>query len=592
MLIQIGSTKLYTSTLNSDYDTWLNSEMDPFLNSELEAETTYILNESAIQIDHYVDGRATAGFAVFDVGGIYIFYERQQVTIRDLAGALVFGGVVQSCESIRIPGSVAKIHTIAAADYTAILDWRIVDYAEEDQLAGDAVLEILADYLAAEGITEGEIESGNLLTQIEIANKSAYQGLTKLAEACGFVCYLDYDLKLYFHIRSLYAADWSITDESDILNESLTITRQNDAYRNAETIIGGYEETSLQTEPFKGDGTTKTFPMAYPVNRMFGVTVGGAAKTIGQKGEDIGLYDCYYAVNSETLTFDVAPGNGVTGEAQYYGLWRAKYQASDDTAIAVNATRQGFGTGRIEHITIDESLKSLDAARDCANAKLTEFAKDGITIEYKTRRAGLAAGTLQHIDIQDVDYDFLITHVGEEHKDGDTEYSVSACYGPVSEEWDLFFRDAFTNVYQVREGLEEGIGVQKLYNFAHTWDAADRPNPFTSAAIGEGLAVSSDLWPSFALTNRIEYLQFYSGGVGVFRKQITSIANEASDDIMAATYIAAAEAVGEIAEIGFFAGDSATVTIDSGVLIYRTDLVKTKNALESMQVNFNMLDGA
>jgi hypothetical protein len=551
------------------------------------------LNDAGLPIDHYTDGRATASFTVYDAAGAYTFYERQQVVIQNWDNTLVFAGVVQTCQTIRIPGTTIKFHSIDAADYTAVLGWRLVDYAATDKLPGDAVREIMAEYLVEEGISEGYIEDGSILTEISIGNKSALEAFQKLAEAANSVVYLDYDLKLYFHTRSLYAASWGISDGSDILADTFTITRGNPDYRNTETVIGGYEETDLQTESWIGDGTTKTFPLAYPANRFSTVTVAAASKTIGQKGTDAGSYEAYYAVNSETLTFETAPANGAAIVAEYYGLWRSKSKAEDLTAISDNATRQGFGSGKVEHITVDESLNSIVAAGEYANAKLSEYGVDGIQISYKTRTAGLAAGTLQHIAYQGIDEDVLIHHVQELYKDGDLEFQIEAVYGPVIEDWSNFLNSSFKLIYQVREGVEEGVGVTKLYNFSHTYEEVDRPNPFTAAPIGVGLAVSSDLWPCFDENERAEYIEFWRDGACVFRKQHTSVPDETEDDLFHSySFISPAEALGEIDEVVWWGGSSATAAYGSGVELYRANFVRLKTLLESYQLNFSSINGA
>src|SRR5574343_885154 len=275
-IVTVGTTDLYTASL-LEYDDEL-LEYDSGLLDDAWAGIAHLwLNESALNIEHNADHRSTASFTVYDASGSLTFYERQLVHIRNMDKELRFMGVVQSCQTISIPGTAMKFHSIDAADLSAVLDWRMVDYAAEDKLAGDAIREILSEYLAEEGITEGYIEDGNLMTEIAISNKSAYEGFSKLAEACGFVCYLDYDLKLYFHNRTLYAAEWGVADGTDILSESLSITRSNEKYRNTEIVVGGYEETDEQTESFVTDGTTKTFALGYPVNRVTSVTVNSAA---------------------------------------------------------------------------------------------------------------------------------------------------------------------------------------------------------------------------------------------------------------------------------------------------------------------------
>jgi len=605
ILVTVGTTDLYTSSIFPTTDTvW------PCTDTIYEFDVSQLwLNDSGLTIDHYTDGRSTAAFTVLDSAGAYTFYERQQVLIRSADNALRFGGVVQSCNTFRIPGTTIKFHSIEAADYTAILDWRMIDYSAENQLAGDAVQAILDEYLAEEGITAGYIEDGNLLTEISIGNKSALQGLQKLAEACGFVVYLDYDLRLYFHSRTLYAAEWGISDGEDIISGSFSITRKNDAYRNTEIMIGGYEETDLQEESWIGDGTTKTFPLAYPCNRFSTLTVNGSSKTIGQKGVDSGANDAYYALQSETLTFEEAPANGSLIVATYYGLWRAKSKAEDLTEIANNASRQGFGSGKVEHITIDEAMNSIVGAGEYANAKLAEYGVDGIQVTYKTRREGLAAGVLQHIEYEGLDHDVLICHVNETIKDGDTEYTVEGCYGPVQEDWDNFLNSAFQLVYQVREGIEEGTGVTKLYNFSHTFYVEDleegKPNPFVkvyadenfpeddSLVLGGGdVCVDDPTWPCFDPEDRTLYIEFWNDGSCIFRKLHTSTPDMTeNDEFHSYSFISPAEGIGQIDEVVFWGGNSATSEFGTGVELFRANFVHLKTILESLQLNATYVNG-
>lgn len=71
-----------------------------------------------------------------------------------------------------------------------------------------------------------------------------------------------------------------------------------------------------------------------------------------------------------------------------------------------------------------------------------------------------------------------------------------------------------------------------------------------------------------------------------FRKQVTSQeAGSSAGEVVTTTYIAPGEANGfTIEEIGWFAGDGASGTADSGVLIARVLYSRAKNAEESLQI--------
>lgn len=161
----------------------------------------------------------------------------------------------------------------------------------------------------------------------------------------------------------------------------------------------------------------------------------------------------------------------------------------------------------------------------------------------------------------------------------------------MNDSWEKFFRGSFTAVYTIREGVDDS-GVTKLYNFSHTWAAADRPNPFTLAAIGTGLAVSDDSWPCFEKVDRALYIEFWRDGACVFRKRHTSVPSIALDTTFSSySYIAPSEALGDIDEVVFWGGDLATLVYGSGVELYRANFSHVKNALESLQINFRHVNG-
>lgn len=108
VLISIGTTPIYTSPIfSNDATVWPNDAM--LLDDWAEISQLW-LNDAGLPVDHYTDGRATASFTVYDAAGTYTFYERQQVVIQNWDGTLIFAGVVQTCQTIRIPGTTIKFH--------------------------------------------------------------------------------------------------------------------------------------------------------------------------------------------------------------------------------------------------------------------------------------------------------------------------------------------------------------------------------------------------------------------------------------------------------------------------------------------------
>lgn len=76
-------------------------------------------------------------------------------------------------------------------------------------------------------------------------------------------------------------------------------------------------------------------------------------------------------------------------------------------------------------------------------------------------------------------------------------------------------------------------------------------------------------------------------GNELFRKQVTVQTAGAADsgEMNTTVYIAPAEAIFEIEEIGWFAGADASATADSGILVARVLYNRDKAASESIQID-------
>lgn len=73
-------------------------------------------------------------------------------------------------------------------------------------------------------------------------------------------------------------------------------------------------------------------------------------------------------------------------------------------------------------------------------------------------------------------------------------------------------------------------------------------------------------------------------GNEIFRKVVTAQVGAGTGITRTTCYIAPAEAVAQIEEIGFFAGSTATSSTDSGVLYARILFSRNKTSLEALQI--------
>jgi hypothetical protein len=214
---------------------------------------------------------------------------------------------------------------------------------------------------------------------------------------------------------------------------------------------------------------------------------------------------------------------------------------------------------------------------------LGEYGVEGKQIKYTTRRAGLAAGVQQAcLD----EGDFLLTNLDISYKNDICYYSVQGVQGPVQESWEKFFLWAFSSVDKIRENLGDGEAVRALTVFIKNWVESERPNIWTEAPIGAGIAVSSDTWPCFAPDQRVTHLALISAAGEGFRKAITLKNDDTEGLLSTTTYISGPEASGvQWTHIAMYGGDSASVVAGSGVEIDRQTYSKLKTTLEALQLD-------
>ena len=165
------------------------------------------------------------------------------VEIYDYSGNLIFSGFINYPRVTNPIGTDALFFDIEAIDQHELADRYLVAEAFVNQTAGYIVNTILTNYLAADGVTVGNIEAGITLDVAKFprANTVA-EVLDNLAEICGFVWFIDFDKKLYFQERNATVAGFNLTDTSRILN--INVRNDRSKYRNRQYIRGGQTPVS------------------------------------------------------------------------------------------------------------------------------------------------------------------------------------------------------------------------------------------------------------------------------------------------------------------------------------------------------------
>lgn len=402
------------------------------------ASTEVVIARRSMKVNTRIEERSIADFVVVDLAGSASYARGQPIAIYDPDDTLIFGGFINTAERKPISPSGGLYHPITCMDNHYLADKRLVVESYSSELAGDIVKDIRTKYLAAEGITIGEIQDGIEISEAIFNYIKGSEAYDALAELTGFTWFINELKKLYFIDRSTNASPWAFT-RSDAIRGSKLI-EGNPLYRNRQYIRGGTGVTSLQVEDRTGDGSTEAFAMGFPLAEEPTITENEVEKTVGIKGLETGKH-WYWSKGDNTIYAEDAPGDGVAIQCSYKGQYPLISRADDWGGVADRKAIEG-GTGIIEDIVHEAQHESGAASTESAAAKLAEYCRNAEKFIFQTHRSGLKPGQLlpvTYLPFGFSSHDMLIESVVI-RADGDLlTYDVSAITGPAMGSWSKFF---------------------------------------------------------------------------------------------------------------------------------------------------------
>ncbi len=226
---------------------------------------TIVAPKSAgIEIDNQVAARTTALFEAI-VPVTTTFSKGQPVSLRDGNDALVFGGRIDTPKRSRFdrPGGKA-LWSLQCVDDHYLADKIVVAKSWAGQTCGFMVNDLLASYLAAEGIVAGNIEAGPVVTQQVSSYIPCSQAIDELATLAGFTWWI-FDSRLYFQSYLSTAAPWGLTGADLLWIPSPVRDDAAPLYRNRQWVKGFKDVSALATETQHGDNIAKAFVLGFPV---------------------------------------------------------------------------------------------------------------------------------------------------------------------------------------------------------------------------------------------------------------------------------------------------------------------------------------
>lgn len=422
----------------------------------------YLRAKGSIRIESAIERRSTASFTIVDQTGAWSFSRGQQVEILK-AGfppfpALLFGGVIWDVKEQRVPVSDVIYHHVRCVDYHYLADKRLAAATYTSSTAGAIVTDLLADYLADEGVTAGTIQAGPTIDETTINYVPVSKALDALATQAGFIWEIDYYKRLNFQVRTTTTAPFTVSAD-DVVKPSSSLAHDSNQYRNRQYVRAGKDVTDSQVETYTGDGVQESFTVGYPINSVPTVTVNAVGQTVGIKGID-DSFDCYWSKGDPVIVFDAGsiPG-AVAVVITYVGEYDIITQAEDEAEIVARAAVEG-GSGITEAMHDEPGLNSRDASWDVGLALLTKYATIGQQFRFAIKSYGLLPGQIVTVTYDDYGYaatDLLIESVRiTEPEASELRFDIKAILGPVMGDWTTFFGNLAGRIEDVAGRLTIG----------------------------------------------------------------------------------------------------------------------------------------
>lgn len=258
--------------------------------------------------------------------------------------------------------------------------------------------------------------TGALLDATQYADKAISDDIADAAGRSKMYWRIDGSAQLVMMDRAYSPAPWPL-DAQDPLFLGVTnppsLVRRSPSYRNRQYVTGAID---LQTvaESKKGDGSTQSWPLAYPIDSLVSIKLDKNPQTFGVQGVDAGV-NFYYQPGQNTLSADASlfPEDKSLISVTYIG--RVPYRAmKEDQGQQLRLQGIDGTTGIVEKSEDCGGLPAA-AADAIAQARIDEYAiLDSSDWTYSTARPGLQPGHFQSIFVPQHgmhDTDVLITAV-------------------------------------------------------------------------------------------------------------------------------------------------------------------------------------
>lgn len=391
-------------------------------------KTRMLKAKSLIITDALTSRVDTCSFVLEDIEGNNKPNEGDEVIIyKGDPPVKTFAGEIQSAPQSQISPGIYK-YSVQCADYSRQMDKKRVVETYTDKTCKYIIEDIIASY--APEFTTFNVQDGPTIYYIAFNYKTPMDCLRELARLSGFDWYVDYDMDIHFFANETNSAPYELNETASSGRfKNLQIRIDKSQLRNRIYVRGGYYLSNLFQQEIVADGEQLEFPLAYEPHAPLSVYVDTVEKSLGIDNIDTAGKDFVYNATEKTIkNLDLAKltADQVLKVKYKYKIPIIVIEDDEDSQDALKALEGGDGI--YEYLVVDESLGTLEAARDRANAELRQYANALIEGSFITDQDGYRSGQLLTVNIptRGIDSQYLIQTVTKKSiGGGHLEYSVN-----------------------------------------------------------------------------------------------------------------------------------------------------------------------
>ena len=367
--------------------------------------TSDVINKSITITDVINDVQNTCKLLLVDRSGNGIPDPDEEIVITLDDDTKIFGGYIISVD-LDQKGGGEVFATIVCIDYVRLLDRNLVHKTYESETDKDIIEDIVDTYSPGLGITTDNVIEGVTIDQISFNYIQPSQALRKLCEITGRNWYIDYDKDIHYFPLTTNAAPFNIDDDtSDYFD--LKISKDSSQIKNRVYVRGGTKLSDATTYSEAGDGEKTKFILPDKPHNVT-VTVNDVEESVGIKHIDTSGYDWYLNYQEKYLEQD--SGGAILNTDD---ILEVNYQYDIPILVALEDPTSIIEHGQQEFAIFDKQITTTDAARDRAQAELTDYANNVIEGQFSTYETGFISGQYINIDLTnyDIDDDYIVQKV-------------------------------------------------------------------------------------------------------------------------------------------------------------------------------------